>query len=99
MEAHGWLNTMLDTLILIGIFITAVLTIFKAGRWFGGIVDSINHLSTSMDAFKAAFDQHTRDEDARFASVENKMTEHSRKIEELKIEVKKINQVLPGELG
>lgn len=96
---HGILGTLLDTLFLAGILITAILTIFKAGRWFGGIMDSINHLTDSMDKFKACFEQHTRDEDQRFASVEQKMSEHSRRISDLREELKKLHQALPAELN
>jgi len=90
--AHGVLGALLDTAILTGILFTAVLTVFKAGRWFGGIMDSINHLSNSMDSFKAAFDRHTVDEENRFSSIEATMKKHSDRITELRESIKVLSQ-------
>jgi hypothetical protein len=81
--AHAFVNGLLDTLLLFGIFVTACVSVFKAGRWLQSVVSSVDALTDShrvlredQKQFRTAFDKHVTDEDARFTNVEGVLTEH-----------------------
>jgi len=94
---HQTLGGILDTAILIGLLFTAILTIFKAGRWFGGMMSSIDKLSGSMQKFKASFDDHVIEEDRRFEKVEAALRTHSATITSLseKVDTIRVNGSSP----
>jgi hypothetical protein len=56
----------LDTALLLGIFATAVFSIFKVGRWFQALV-------TSQAALQHTLDTHIIDEDMKFSSIDSKL--------------------------
>jgi len=70
----------LDTALLGGLLLTALFSIFKAGRWFGGMISAVAGLTASMAAFRKDFERHVTDEDIRFAGVESKLDKHGESI-------------------
>jgi hypothetical protein len=77
---NEWLNIFL----LAGILVTAIFTIFKAGRWFGGVETMINNLSLSLKRLKSSFDDHTKVEMERFDNIAKAHEQQNKEIEKVK---------------
>jgi len=96
MASHELLEGALDSVLLLGILLTAVVSIFKAGRWFGGMVSAMESLSQALEAFKASFERHTTDEEARFVSVETTIAKHGERISDLRGDIHNLSQAING---
>lgn len=88
------LDMILNSLLLAGILCTAILTIFKAGKWFGAMINCVDQLSASVQSMSASmvdfrkdFDNHTDDENRRFRIVEETIEKHGEKIDLLRVEI------------
>jgi len=79
-QVHHWIGSTLDTLLLTGILITALVTIFRAGRWFQGLMASVDHMSDRLDRHSSSIEtlhrtleEHVTEETTRFEDIERKI--------------------------
>jgi len=105
-NTHSLLSGALDTFLLLGILITAVLSIFKAGKWFGGMVSAVEDLTQSHVAlsesqadFRVAFDEHVTEENGRFTRVEETLTDHGDSIKCVHDQVARLAKSSNGKPG
>jgi hypothetical protein len=89
-----FVSTSLDSMLLIGILLTAVFSIFKVGRWFQNMVGSIDLMTRELCKMQKALDSHIVAEDQRFNDIEGVLLIHQTKCEEIRAEVKRLSKLL-----
>jgi hypothetical protein len=90
MHFHDLISVALDSLLLLGILVTAITAVFKFGRWSGKSETLLTELAKSFVGFRSdfddhvsAFEDHVAEEDKRFGHVE-------KRIESMHVELKQV---------
>jgi hypothetical protein len=84
---HQLVGAWLDSLLLVGILLAALVSIFKAGRWFQGMMSSIATLTHELETMRVALYAHIADEEGRFDTIDGVLRDNRAKAEEIRSEV------------
>lgn len=80
-SGHNVVEGALNTLLLIGILVTAVASLIRIGRWIQKVIDSIEHQTAKTEQIQATIDEHVAEEEGRFDDIESTLKHHGKRIE------------------